>query len=117
MCQRYGPERGEVRLARHPACSVQVSWLYKQFADSGDEMMCKQGIAIFDRCVPAIAMPLDFHSHKSRIFLVGHYWEARPLASPGLHCIGSVTSHYLLIKSLPVQRCTRFSAVDKPSER
>jgi hypothetical protein len=117
MIRRYGPERGEARLAKRPACPVQVFRVYKQCANSGDGVTQKQGIAIVGRHAPAIATPLDLHPHNGRIFLAGHYQGTRQLASPSLRCIGLVTSRYLLIRYLPAQRCTVFSAASEPSKR
>ena len=113
MFRRYGPERGEARLARRPARPVQVFRVYKQCANSGDVVMRKQGIAIVGRRAPAIATPLDFHPRKGRIFLAGHHQGICRLASPGLQYIELVTSRHLLIRYLPVQLYTGFS-VFKP---
>lgn len=97
MFRRYGPERRVARLARYPACLVQVFRVYKQCANSNDVAMQKQGGAIVGRHALVIATPLDSHPHKGRIFLAGRHQGTCRLAWPGLHYIGLVTSRYRVI--------------------
>jgi hypothetical protein len=87
-------------------CPLRVFRVYNKVADSGDVVIQKQDLSIFDTHEPATAVPPSpfgfkcirwtHHSsypHRNQIFLVGRHQEVRRFVSPGLHHIKSVSSH------------------------
>jgi hypothetical protein len=79
----------------------------RKVADSGDEVIQKQGSSIFDTHEPAIAMHLspyglymmDAKSYKNQIFLVGRHQGVYRFVSPGLHHITSASSHSGMLRN------------------
>jgi hypothetical protein len=77
---------------------LRASKVYDKVADSGDTAIEKQGSSIVDTHEPAIAMSpstgcLCMNPYRNQIFQVGPHQRVRPVVSPGLHHITSVSSH------------------------